>query len=203
MLYKNFLKRFFDAFVSGLFLLVALPFLIIMIVVLYFANKKSGVFFLQNRPGKDGKIFKVIKFKTMTDEKDENGNLLPNMDRITTIGALFRKFSLDELPQFMNVLKGDMSLIGPRPLMVYYLPLYSKEQFRRHDVRPGITGWAQINGRNSISWTKKFELDVYYVDNISFILDVKIFFQTIKKILVREGVNSSDDATMPPFNGYN
>lgn len=203
MFYQYYLKRFLDVSISGFFLIVASPFLLVMIVVLYFANKKSGVFFLQDRPGKDGKIFKVIKFKTMTDEKDENGKLLPNMDRITPIGTLFRRLSFDELPQFLNVLKGDMSLIGPRPLMVYYLPLYSKEQLRRHDVRPGITGWAQINGRNSISWTKKFELDVFYVDHISFLFDTKIFFQTIKRILIREGINSSEGVTMPPFDGHN
>jgi lipopolysaccharide/colanic/teichoic acid biosynthesis glycosyltransferase len=172
-------------------------------LVLFFSNKKSGIFFLQDRPGKNGKIFKIIKFKTMTDVKDENGILLPNNDRMTPIGTWFRKLSLDELPQLINIIKGDMSLIGPRPLMVHYLPLYSKEQRRRHDVRPGITGWAQVNGRNSISWIKKFELDVYYVDNISLLLDTKIFFQTIKKILLREGVNSSKDVTMPPFNGFN
>jgi len=203
MMYRLFVKRLVDILFSGMFLLVASPILLVLIVALYFGNKHSGIFFLHPRPGKNGKIFKVVKFKTMTDEKDAEGNLLPNMDRITPLGAFLRKYSLDELPQIINVLTGDMSLIGPRPLMIHYLPLYSKEQLRRHDLRPGITGWAQVNGRNSISWTKKFALDVYYVDNFSFALDMKIFLLTIKKIMTKEGVNSSEDITMPPFNGYN
>jgi len=202
-MYRLFLKRLLDILFSGMFLLLASPILFLLIVALCFGNKHSGVFFLQSRPGKKEKIFKVIKFKTMSDEKDAEGNLLPNINRITPIGAFLRKYSMDELPQMFNVLKGDMSLIGPRPLMIHYLPLYSKEQLRRHDVRPGITGWAQINGRNSISWTRKFELDVYYVDNISFALDMKIFFRTIKKIIMKEGVNSSENITMTPFNGNN
>lgn len=202
-MFRHFFKRVIDILFSGVFLIVASPFLLLSMLILYFANKKSGIFFLHPRPGKDEKIFKVIKFKTMTDEKDAQGNLLPNMDRITPIGAFFRKYSLDELPQMINVFMGDMSLIGPRPLMIKYLPLYSDGQKKRHSVRPGITGWAQVNGRNSISWSKKFELDVWYVENISFALDAKIFFLTIKKIMIREGVNSSEDVTMPPFDGTN
>ncbi|MBR4327583.1 MAG: sugar transferase, partial [Bacteroidales bacterium] len=158
---------------------------------------------LQSRPGKNGKIFKVIKFKTMTDEKDENGNLLPDEKRLTKIGKFIRSTSIDELLQIINVLKGDMSLIGPRPLLVQYLPLYTKEQARRHEVRPGITGWAQCHGRNAISWTQKFELDVWYVDNISFIVDIKIFFLTIKKVFMREGISQEGNATMEFFNGHN
>jgi len=181
-MYKYFFKRFLDLTLALCALLVLSPFLLIIIIILHFTNKGAGVFFTQNRPGKDAKIFKVIKFKTMTDERDAAGELLPDDVRLTKIGNFVRSLSIDELPQLINVLKGDMSLIGPRPLLTEYLPLYSKEQARRHEVRPGITGWAQINGRNDISWTKKFEYDVWYVDHISFALDVKIFFLTIKKI---------------------
>lgn len=177
--------------------------MLIVIVWLYFANKGAGVFFVQQRPGKNERIIKVIKFKTMTDEKDINGMLLPDNIRLTKIGNFVRSLSIDELPQLINVLKGDLSLIGPRPLMIQYLPLYSTTQKRRHLIRPGITGWAQINGRNNISWAKKFELDVWYVDNLSFVLDVKIFFLTIKKILVREDISKEGMATTDAFNGSN
>ena len=170
---------------------------------LYFANKGTGAFFTQERPGKGGKIFKVMKFKTMTDECDAEGNLLPDADRLTSVGKFIRSTSIDELPQLINVLKGDMSLIGPRPLLVQYLPLYSKEQARRHGVRPGITGWAQCNGRNAISWTKKFELDVWYVDHCSFLLDMRILLMTIRKVFIREGISSETSATMEPFTGNN
>lgn len=180
------------------------PILLIIAVWLHFANKGAGAFFTQDRPGKNGKIFKVIKFKSMTDERDENGNLLPNELRITKVGAFIRKTSIDELPQLFNVLKGDMALIGPRPLRVDYLPLYSKEQARRHEVRPGITGWAQVNGRNTISWTKKFEYDVWYVDHLSFVLDMKIIFMTVMKVLKRADINSSEDKIgIEKFNGSN
>lgn len=179
------------------------PVLLLISIWLHFANKGAGAFFLQERPGKDGKIFKVIKFKTMTDERDSNGNLLPDEKRLTKIGKLIRSTSIDELPQLINVLKGDMSLIGPRPLLPQYLPLYSQEQARRHKVRPGITGWAQVNGRNAISWTKKFELDTWYVDHCSFLLDLRIMFMTIKKVFVREGIHSETSATMEIFKGNN
>lgn len=173
-------------------------------VGLHFANKGAGVFFFQERPGRDGKIFKVIKFKSMTDERDSEGKLLPNEQRITNVGKLIRKTSIDELPQLFNVLKGDMSLIGPRPLMVRYLELYTPEQARRHNVRPGITGWAQVNGRNAISWSKKFELDVWYVDNLSFLLDMRIVFMTIGNVLTRKGINSSEKKVGSiGFNGHN
>ena len=170
---------------------------------LHFANKGAGAFFTQERPGKNGRIFKVIKFKTMTDERNANGDLLPDADRLTKVGRLVRSTSVDELPQLFNVLKGDMALIGPRPLLPQYLPLYSKEQARRHEVRPGITGWAQVNGRNAISWKKKFELDVWYVDHCSFSLDLKIIFLTIKKVFVREGISSDTSVTMEAFTGNN
>jgi lipopolysaccharide/colanic/teichoic acid biosynthesis glycosyltransferase len=166
-------------------------------------NGYSNIFFLQDRPGKDGKIFKIIKFKTMTDKRDNEGNLLPDNQRLTKIGKLIRSTSIDELPQLINVLKGDMSLIGPRPLLVQYLPLYTKEQVRRHDVRPGITGWAQVNGRNAISWKEKFELDVWYVDHMSFLLDLNIIYLTIKKVFKREGISSGTSVTMEPFTGDN
>ena len=175
----------------------------IIAVFFYSVNKGAGAFFTQDRPGKNAKIFKAIKFKTMTDERDEAGNLLPDSVRLTRIGKVVRSLSIDELPQLFNVLKGDMALIGPRPLLPKYLPLYSSEQFRRHEVRPGITGWAQVNGRNNISWKKKFELDVWYVDHMSFWLDMKIFFLTIKKVFVREGINMEGMATTEPFNGNN
>ena len=178
-------------------------FLLLIALWLHFANKGAGAFFTQERPGKNGRIFRVIKFKTMTDERDAEGNLLPDADRLTKVGHFVRSTSIDELPQLINVLKGDMALIGPRPLLPKYLPLYSKEQARRHDVRPGITGWAQVNGRNAISWTKKFELDVWYVDHCSFGLDLKIVLMTIKKVFVREGISKEGQATTLPFNGYN
>jgi len=202
-MYRHFFKRFFDFTLSLCTLLLLFPFLLIIILFLYFANKGAGVFFTQYRPGKDAKIFKVIKFKTMTDERDSDGKLLPDDVRLTKVGKFARSLSLDELPQLINVLKGDMSLIGPRPLMPQYLSLYSPEQFRRHEVRPGITGWAQINGRNDISWKQKFEYDIWYVDHLSFILDVKIFFRTIKKVFVREGITKEGLATTDPFNGAN
>ena len=184
-------------------LLLIWPILLVITIWLHFANKGAGAFFFQERPGKNGKIFKVIKFKTMTDERDAEGNLLPDADRLTKVGSFVRSTSIDELPQLINVLKGDMALIGPRPLLVQYLPLYSKEQARRHEVRPGITGWAQCHGRNSISWTRKFELDVWYVDHISFLTDLKVIFLTIKKVVCREDINSANDATMEDFDGTN
>lgn len=202
-MYKHFFKRLIDFLIVLNVLLIIWPILLIIIIWLHFANKGAGVFFTQERPGKGGKIFKVIKFKTMTDERDADGNLLPDADRLTNVGRFVRSTSIDELPQLINVLKGDMALIGPRPLLVQYLPLYSKEQARRHDVRPGITGWAQVNGRNAISWTKKFELDVWYVDHCSLRLDVKIIFLTIKKVFVREGISQEGQATMEFFTGNN
>ena len=202
-MYKHFFKRVIDFTFALCALLVIWPFLLIVAVWLHFANKGAGAFFLQERPGKDGRIFRVIKFKSMTDEKDASGNLLSNEQRITKVGAFIRKTSIDELPQLVNVLKGDMALIGPRPLLPQYLPLYSREQARRHEVRPGITGWAQCHGRNAISWTRKFELDVWYVDHCSFLLDLKIIFLTIKKVLVREGISQQGQATMEMFNGKN
>lgn len=191
-LYKNCFKRFLDFCIALVGLICISPILLVVSVCLHFANKGAGVFFFQERPGKDGKMFKVIKFKSMTDERDANGNLLPGEQRITRIGKVIRATSLDELPQLLNVLKGDMSLIGPRPLVPRYLELYSKEQMRRHEVRPGITGWAQVNGRNSISWTKKFELDVWYVDHVSLWLDIKIIYMTVKNVLQRKDINSGD-----------
>lgn len=196
-------KKIFDFTVSLLLLVFISPLFLIIILFLYFSNKGSGAFFFQQRPGKDGKIFKVVKFKTMTDERDKDGNLLPDDKRLTKVGKFVRSTSLDEIPQLINVIKGDMSLVGPRPLLVQYLPLYSKEQARRHEVRPGITGWAQVNGRNAISWKQKFEYDVWYVDNMSFWLDVKILFLTVKKVFVREGISSQTSVTMEVFNGNN
>lgn len=202
-MYKHFFKRLIDVLASGTVLLVlALP-LGAVTLWLHFANKGAGAFFFQERPGKDGKIFRIVKFKTMTDERDEHGNLLPDKDRLTKVGRIVRSTSIDELPQLWNVLRGDMSLIGPRPLLPQYLPLYSAEQARRHEVRPGITGWAQCHGRNAISWAEKFRLDVWYVDNVSFTTDCKIIFTTIKKVFVREGISSSTSATMEFFNGNN
>ena len=203
IMYSCFLKRFIDFVVVFLVLAIIWPILLSIAIWLHFANKGAGAFFTQERPGKHGEIFKVIKFKTMTDERDENGNLLPDEKRLTKIGKFVRSTSIDELPQLINVLKGDMSLIGPRPLRTYDLPLYSKEQMRRHEVRPGITGWAQINGRNNLSWTKKFELDVWYVDHCSFYLDMKIVFITIRKVFIREGISKEGEATTAPFNGHN
>ena len=203
IMYSCFLKRFIDFVIVFFVLAVIWPILLFMAVWLHFANKGAGVFFTQERPGKHGKIFKVIKFKTMTDERDGSGNLLPDERRLTKIGKFIRSASVDELPQLINVLKGDMALIGPRPLLPQYLPLYSREQARRHEVRPGITGWAQVNGRNAISWGKKFELDVWYVDHCSFLLDLKIILLTIKKVFVREGISSDTSVTMEPFTGNN
>ena len=202
-MYKHFFKRVIDFTIALVALLVIWPILLIIYIWLTIANKGAGAFFFQERPGFHGKIFKVIKFKTMTDERDAEGKLLPDADRLTKVGRFVRSTSIDELPQLINVLKGDMALIGPRPLRVYYLPLYSKEQMRRHDVRPGITGWAQVNGRNNISWTEKFQLDVWYVDHLTMWLDLKIIFMTIKKVVCREDVNNDSAATMYPFNGHN
>lgn len=202
-LYRDFFKRAIDVTASGCALLVLAVPLAAVTVWLHFANKGAGAFFLQERPGKNGKIFKVVKFKTMTDERDANGDLLPDEMRLTKVGRFVRSTSIDELPQLWNVFKGDMSLIGPRPLLVQYLPLYSPVQTRRHEVRPGITGWAQCHGRNAISWQKKFELDVWYVDNVSFVTDCKVILTTIKKVLGREDINSATSATMEPFNGNN
>ena len=204
-MYKKKLKRLLDFFIVFMTLFILGPILLCITICLYFANQGAGAFFTQERPGKNGKIFRVIKLKTMTDERDENGRLLPDADRLTKVGNFIRSTSIDELPQLINVLKGDMALIGPRPLLPQYLPLYNKEQARRHEVRPGITGWAQVNGRNAISWTKKFELDVWYVDHCSFLLDVKIVILTIKKVFMREGINttSGESATMKAFNGSN
>ena len=203
VMYERCVKRTFDFVFVVCILAIVWPILLLLAFWLYFANKGAGAFFIQERPGKHGKIFKVIKFKTMTDERDEDDNLLPDEKRLTKIGKFIRSTSIDELPQLINVLKGDMALIGPRPLLPQYLPLYSKEQARRHAVRPGITGWAQVNGRNAISWTKKFELDVWYVDHISFWLDVKVVLLTIKKVFVREGINKEGNATTEAFNGHN
>ena len=193
-------------FLGALVALILLsPIFIATIILLHFANKGAGVFFSQPRPGKNEKIFMALKFKTMTDEKDANGNLLPDVDRLTPVGKFVRSTSIDELPQLINILKGDMAFIGPRPLLVKYLPLYSEEQHHRHDVTPGMSGWAQVNGRNNISWTKKFELDVYYVKHIGPIIDLKVFFTTIKKVLFRADINQKNgpSATMQPFNGKN
>ena len=191
-MYKHFFKRLLDIVLSFLALVCLSPILLIFIICLHFANKGAGVFFYQDRPGKDGKIFKVIKFKSMTDERDAEGNLLPNEQRITKIGKFIRKFSIDELPQLFNVLKGDMSLIGPRPLVPRYLALYSPEQARRHEVHPGITGWAQVHGRNNISWTEKFKLDVWYVDHCSLWVDIKIIFTTIKNVLLHKDIDTGE-----------
>lgn len=201
-MYKNFFKRLIDLCLVFITLLFIWPILLVITIWLHIANKGAGAFFFQERLGKDG-VFKIIKFKSMTDERDIQGNLLPDAQRLTKIGAFIRKTSVDELPQLINVLKGDMALIGPRPLLPQYLPLYSEQQARRHEVCPGITGWAQVNGRNAISWSKKFELDVWYVDNCSFLLDMKILLMTIKKVFVREGINSNTSATMEPFTGNN
>lgn len=202
-MYRKYLKRWLDFVIVFCVLAVIWPILLLVTLWLHFANKGAGVFFTQERPGRNGKIFKVIKFKTMTDERDADGNLLPDAERLTPVGRFVRSTSIDELPQLINVLKGDMALIGPRPLLVQYLPLYSKEQARRHEVRPGITGWAQCHGRNSISWTEKFKLDVWYVDHCSLITDIKVIFITIKKVLLRDGISQEGQATMEPFNGNN
>lgn len=202
-MYKNFFKRILDFIISLLALICFSPILLVVTIWLHFANKGAGAFFLQERPGKDAKFFKIIKFKTMTDERDADGNLLPDAQRLTKVGKFVRSTSIDELPQLINVLKGDMALIGPRPLLVQYLPLYSKEQARRHEVRPGITGWAQCHGRNAISWTEKFKLDVWYVDHVSLKTDINIIFTTIKKVIKRDGISQEGNATMEVFNGKN
>lgn len=201
--YRDFFKRGIDIAASGCALILLAAPLAGITVWLHFANKGAGAFFFQERPGKNGKIFKVVKFKTMTDERDADSKLLPDAERLTKVGRFVRSTSIDELPQLWNVFKGDMSLIGPRPLLVQYLPLYSKEQARRHEVRPGITGWAQCHGRNAISWKKKFELDVWYVDHISFITDCKVILTTIQKVLKRADISSETSATMEAFNGHN
>ena len=202
-MYKLFFKRLIDFFIAFIALSILLIPLAIITLWLHFANKGAGAFFFQERPGKNGKIFKIVKFKTMTDECDANGNLLPDEMRLTKVGKFVRTTSIDELPQFWNVLVGDMSLIGPRPLLVQYLPLYSQEQACRHEVRPGISGWAQCHGRNSLSWSKKFALDVWYVDHCTLMTDIKVIFITIKKVLVRDGISQEGNATMKPFNGNN
>lgn len=202
-MYKHFIKRVFDFLIALLALIAISPILLIVTIWLHFANKGAGAFFTQERPGKDGKIFKVIKYKTMTDERDSEGNLLPDEKRLTKVGKFVRSTSIDELPQLINVLKGDMALIGPRPLLVQYLPLYSPEQARRHEVRPGISGWAQCHGRNAITWTEKFKLDVWYVDHVSLLIDLKVIFITIKNVLMRKDINSATAATMEAFNGNN
>ncbi len=202
-MYKHFFKRFIDFVIALTALAVIWPILLIVIIWLHFANRGAGAFFTQERPGKDGKIFKVIKFKTMTDERDASGALLPDEQRLTRVGRFVRSTSIDELPQLVNVLKGDMALIGPRPLLVEYLPLYSPEQARRHEVRPGITGWAQCHGRNAISWAEKFNLDVWYVDHLSFWTDLKVIFITVEKVIKRADINEAGQATMEAFNGHN
>ena len=202
-MYKNHIKRWIDFTIALTALLLIGWFLVLVAILLFFANKGAGIFFTQERPGKDSKPFHVIKFKTMTDERDKDGRLLPDSERLTKIGRIVRSLSIDELPQIINVLRGDMALIGPRPLLMKYLPLYSEEQMRRHAVRPGITGWAQVNGRNAITHTQKFKYDVWYVDHLSFALDFKIFFLTIKKVFIREGISAAGDATMPAFDGTN
>lgn len=202
-MYKHFFNVFFDFWISLIALIVISPILLVVTIWLHVANKGAGAFFFQERPGKNAKIFKVIKYKTMTDERDADGNLLPDEVRLTKVGKFVRSTSIDELPQLFNVLKGDMALIGPRPLLVQYLPLYSPEQARRHEVRPGISGWAQCHGRNAISWTEKFKLDVWYVDHVSFLTDLKVIFITIKNVLMRKDINSTTAATMEAFNGNN
>lgn len=202
-MYKHFLKRFFDFWISLIGLIIISPILLVITIWLHFANKGAGAFFFQERPGKDAKIFKVFKFKTMTDERDSEGNLLPDAERLTKVGKFVRSTSIDELPQLVNVLKGDMALIGPRPLLPQYLPLYSPEQARRHEVRPGISGWAQCHGRNAISWTEKFKLDVWYVDHVSLMTDLKVIWITVMKVIKRADINEAGQATMEAFNGHN
>ena len=201
-MYKGFLKRFFDLIISFVLLVVLSPFILIVIVLLWFVNK-GNPFFYQRRPGLNGEIFLLWKFKTMNDKKDKDGKLLSDEVRLTAVGKFVRKTSLDEIPQLLNVIIGDMSLIGPRPLLTDYLHLYNDFQNRRHEVKPGITGWAQVNGRNAISWDKKFEYDVWYVDNIGFLLDCKIILKTVQKVIQSEGINAQDGNTIEPFNGYN
>lgn len=202
-MYKRFFKRLFDLVISGIALLLIGWFLVLVTIFLHFANKGAGAFFFQERPGKNAKIFRVIKFKTMTDERDAEGNLLPDEKRLTKVGKFVRSTSVDELPQLINVFKGDMSLIGPRPLLPQYLPLYSKEQYRRHEVRPGISGWAQCHGRNNISWIERFKLDVWYVDHCTLWTDIQVIFITVKNVLLRKDINSATAATMEYFNGHN
>lgn len=202
-MYRHFFKRFLDFWIALVALICISPILVVVTIWLHFANKGAGAFFLQERPGLNGKIFKIVKFKTMTDERGADGELLPDSERLTRVGRFVRSTSIDELPQLFNVLKGDMSLIGPRPLLVQYLPLYSAEQARRHEVRPGITGWAQCHGRNAISWSEKFRLDVWYVDNLSLKIDLQIIFITIKKVLCRADISQQGEATIVPFNGNN
>ncbi len=202
-LYRDYIKRALGFILSLLAIICLSPLLLVVTVWLHFANKGAGAFFFQERPGKNGKIFKIIKYKTMTDERDESGNLLPDENRLTRVGRFVRSTSIDELPQLFNVLKGDMALIGPRPLLVQYLPLYTPEQARRHEVRPGITGWAQCHGRNTLSWSEKFRLDVWYVDHCTFANDVKVIFSTIKKVIARDGISQEGQATMEAFNGNN
>ena len=202
-MYTRCIKRILDFTFALMAILCLSPLLIVVTIWLHFANKGAGVFFTQERPGKNEKIFKVVKFKSMTDEKDENGNLLPDQVRLTNIGRFIRKTSIDELPQLFNVLKGDMALIGPRPLLVKYLPLYSPEQHRRHEVRPGITGWAQVNGRNAITHPRKFEYDVWYVDHLTLALDIKIIFMTVHNVLHRKDISHEGQATAETFNGHN
>ena len=202
-LYKDYIKRGLGFILSLLAIICLSPLLLVVTIWLHFANKGAGAFFFQERPGKNGKIFKIIKYKTMTDERDADGNLLPDEARLTRVGKFVRSTSIDELPQLFNVLKGDMALIGPRPLLVQYLPLYSPEQARRHEVRPGITGWAQCHGRNTLSWSEKFSLDVWYVDHCTFANDVKVIFSTIKKVIARDGISQEGQATMEAFNGNN
>ena len=198
--YERYIKRALDILLSGMALLILWPVLLIT-AILVRAKLGSPVIFHQDRPGKDGKIFRLYKFRSMTDEKDENGNLLPDEVRLTAFGKKLRATSLDELPELWNIVKGDMSIVGPRPLLVRYLPLYNEEQRHRHDVRPGLTGWAQVNGRNTLSWEDKFRYDVYYVRNVSFLLDVKTVFMTVKKVFCREGISSDTAATMEEFTG--
>ena len=202
-MYKHYVKRFLDFWIALAVLIIISPILLVVTAWLHFANKGAGAFFLQERPGKDGRIFKIIKFKTMTDERDAEGNLLPDEKRLTRVGRLVRSTSIDELPQLINVLMGDMALIGPRPLLVQYLPLYSKEQSRRHEVRPGISGWAQCHGRNAISWTEKLKLDVWYVDHVSLRTDAEIVWVTFQKVFKRADISEQGHATMEFFNGHN
>jgi lipopolysaccharide/colanic/teichoic acid biosynthesis glycosyltransferase len=202
-MYKHFLKRFLDFWIAFIVLVCISPLLIVVTLWLHVANKGAGAFFLQERPGKDGRIFRILKYKTMTDERDADGRLLPDEQRLTKVGRFVRSTSIDELPQLLNVLKGDMALIGPRPLLVQYLPLYSKEQARRHEVRPGISGWAQCHGRNAISWTEKFKLDVWYVDHVSLKTDLTVVWLTIQKVLKRADISEQGHATMEVFNGHN
>ena len=202
-MYKHFLKRFLDFWIAFIVLVCISPLLIVVTLWLHVANKGAGAFFLQDRPGKDGRIFRIIKYKTMTDERDADGHLLPDEQRLTRVGRFVRSTSIDELPQLLNVLKGDMAIIGPRPLLVQYLQLYSKEQARRHEVRPGISGWAQCHGRNAISWNEKFKLDVWYVDHVSLKIDLTVVWLTIQKVLKRADISEEGHATMEAFNGHN